>query len=94
MIVRSRFLFAAMGRKRKELDLNTYAGLFAYRLRTLREAAGLSPEELADKIGVSRASIFSWESAQYCPSIDVLPKIAKALNTTPRMIIPDDILDE
>lgn len=47
-----------------------------------RKRAGLTQTELSIKIGVSRRSLSSIESAITIPSVDIALKIAKALNTT------------
>lgn len=41
----------------------------ADRIQTLRKARGMSQEELADKIGVSRQAVSKWESEQSMPDI-------------------------
>ena len=42
----------------------------ADRIQTLRKTKGVSQEELADKIGVSRQAISKWESEQSIPDMD------------------------
>jgi transcriptional regulator with XRE-family HTH domain len=42
----------------------------ADRIQNLRKTKGVSQEELADKIGVSRQAISKWESEQSVPEID------------------------
>lgn len=42
----------------------------ADRIQSLRKARGISQEELADQIGVSRQAISKWESEQSCPELD------------------------
>lgn len=42
----------------------------ADRILSLRKSKGMSQEELADKIGVSRQTISKWESEQSTPDID------------------------
>ncbi|MDL2324900.1 helix-turn-helix domain-containing protein [Ruminococcaceae bacterium OttesenSCG-928-A16] len=42
----------------------------ADRIQLLRKAKGISQEELADKIGVSRQSVSKWESEQSMPDMD------------------------
>lgn len=44
----------------------------AQRIQDLRKAKGLSQEELADQIGVSRQAVSKWESAQSLPEYDKL----------------------
>ena len=42
----------------------------ADRIQALRKAKGISQEELADKIGVSRQAISKWESEQSSPDLE------------------------
>ncbi len=42
----------------------------ADRIQTLRKAKGISQEQLADKIGVSRQAVSKWESEQSSPDLD------------------------
>lgn len=52
------------------------------RIRDLRNAAGLSQKELAQRMGVSVPAVSFWESGVQRPAIDKLPKIASVLGTT------------
>lgn len=54
--------------------------LFGKRLKKLRKEAGITQKELADKIGVNRATIAGYETKGKEPSYDTLIKIARALN--------------
>lgn len=40
------------------------------RILELRRQKGISQEELADKLGVSRQAVSKWESEQSIPEID------------------------
>ena len=40
------------------------------------EKARIDPEELAVKFGVTNQSVSKWESAQCCPDISLIPKLA------------------
>lgn len=51
-------------------------------IKALRVAAGLSQEELAAKVGVSRSSVARIEAGQAMPSIPTAVHLADALNTT------------
>jgi len=49
----------------------------ASRLAKLRRQSGLSQEELAEKIGVSRQAVSKWERAESSPDTDNLIALAK-----------------
>ena len=42
----------------------------ADRIQSLRKSKGMSQEELADRIGVSRQAVSKWESEQATPDLD------------------------
>lgn len=48
-------------------------------VRTLRQRAGISMQELADSVGVSRQAVSAWEIEDAWPSAEILPAIARAL---------------
>lgn len=52
------------------------------RIRELRIAAGLSPEELAEAMGVCRTAVVQWETGVSMPKSAILPKLATALKCT------------
>ena len=51
-------------------------------LGELREAAGLTQQQLADQIGVDQSNIAFWERWGKAPRGEVLPKMAQALGVT------------
>lgn len=55
---------------------------FDERLRECRKQAGLSQEELADKLCVSRQAVTKWESGRGMPNIESLQDIAKLFNVS------------
>lgn len=55
---------------------------FGLRLYKLRIKAGLTQEELADKVGVYFTTISKWERDRRMPLATTCLKIAKALNIT------------
>ncbi len=52
------------------------------RLEELRKKAGITQEELADKLEVSRQTINSLECGRYNPSIQLAFKLAKFFSVT------------
>jgi transcriptional regulator with XRE-family HTH domain len=74
----------AMARQQKEPDTAQFSGRIAVRIRTMREAAGLSVEELAELISkagyvVAAPTLYHWENGNRRPDLDAMPAIAKAL---------------
>ena len=61
----------------------------ANKLYELRKQSGISQEELADKIGVSRQAVSKWERAEASPDTDNLILLAKIYNVS-----LDDIISE
>ena len=47
------------------------------KLRTLREARGLTQLQVANRIGVSKAMISAYETASKTPSIEVLIRLSR-----------------
>lgn len=56
-------------------------------IKNLRKANNMSTQELANIVGISRSQISKIETNSSNPSIDVLMKIARALNCTVSEII-------
>jgi len=54
---------------------------FKYQIKAIREALGMTQEQLADKVGRSLRSIQQIEMGEAMPKITSLRKIAAALNT-------------
>ena len=52
------------------------------RVRTLREAVGLSKYALAEKSGVSRDMIGSIESGESIPTLHILARLAQGVSVT------------
>jgi putative transcriptional regulator len=53
-----------------------------YKMKSKRVLLGLSQEDLAKQIGVSRQTIILIEQEKYNPSLKLCIAICKALNTT------------
>lgn len=48
-------------------------------IKKAREKAGLTQQELADKLGVGQSAVAMWESQKALPRTDKLPVLAKVL---------------
>ena len=55
---------------------------FNEKLQTLRKQKGLTQEELAERLFVSRTAVSKWESGRGYPNIDSLKTIAKLFSVT------------
>lgn len=53
--------------------------VLAHNLRALRQAKGLSQEELAHRAGIDRTYVSSLERCQYSATIDVVDRLANVL---------------
>ena len=54
----------------------------ADRIQYLRKAKGLSQEELADKVGVSRQAVSKWESEQSTPDTEKIIVMSELFEVT------------
>ena len=78
-----------MSPARKEPDTSTYAGRVAVRLRSLREKAGLAPQEVADAMGVTLQTVYHWERAHTFPKVEQLQLLASVLGLkSARTLLP------
>ncbi len=84
-----------MAPAQKQIDESSYSGRFAVRLRTLREKAGLSVEQVAEAMKqngyeIAWRSFYNWEQAHRDPPLDALPALAAALGQSIRNLMPKD----
>ena len=63
---------------------------FNQKLQELRKQKGLTQEELAERLYVSRTAISKWESGRGYPSIDSLRAIAKFFSVTVDSLLSTD----
>lgn len=56
--------------------------MFPERFKKLREEKGLTQLQAANAFGLSKNTIYSWESGDRRPDISLLPKIARFFNVT------------
>lgn len=57
-------------------------------IKTFRESSGITQAELAQKLEVSHQSISSYEKGLREPSLDMIKKLADALNCKPTDLYP------
>ena len=57
------------------------------RIQYLRKSKGLSQEELADKVGVSRQAVSKWESEQSTPDIEKIIIMSEIFEVTTDYIL-------
>ena len=55
---------------------------FANRLKALRQAAGLSPEDIAVRLGVNADDIAAWEKGECLPDLKTTYRLAGMLNVS------------
>lgn len=66
---------------------------FQEKLFTLRKKNGLSQDELAQRLGVTRQAVYKWESGNASPEIDKLRAIARLFGVSFDYLLNDDIED-
>lgn len=60
----------------------------------LRKAKGLSQEQLAERLGVSRQSVSKWESGESVPELERIVEIGKVFNVTTDYLLKESDVDE
>lgn len=68
------------------------------RIRMYRKESGLTQEQLADKINVTKSRVSNWEQGINRPDADILADICRALNVSPSNLLDvhlsaDDLSD-
>ena len=64
--------------------------MFADNLMYLRNIKGLSQEQVAEVIGISRQSYSKWEQGETCPDIDKCDKLARFYGVTIDSLVHSD----
>ena len=59
-----------------------------------RKQAHLSQNELACKLGVSQQCVAKWETGASKPRVNILPKLARALNCTIDELLQEDSVEK
>ena len=68
--------------------------MFADNLKTLRRARGLSQEELAGRLHVTRQTISKWENALSVPDAELLLRLAEELEAPVSRLLGGPVEDE
>ncbi|MDO5016564.1 MAG: XRE family transcriptional regulator [Eubacteriales bacterium] len=68
-------------------EKDSYLLAFGQRLKTAREAQGLSQQDLAEKVGTSKSMISAYENGQSDPRQSVIPVLAKSLRVSIEWLI-------
>ena len=63
-----------------------------YAIRRAREQRGMSPPELATRIGVARDTVNAWERGDSVPTLLLLGPLCEALRVKPELfaVLPDE----
>ncbi len=64
--------------------------ILAEKIVVLRKKAGLSQEDLADKLDVSRQSVSKWESGQSTPELDKIIMMSRLFDVSTDELLIDD----
>lgn len=62
-------------------------------IKKLRNAKGLSQEELANELNIVRQTLSKWEQGLSVPDADMLIKLSACLGVSPSMLLGDEISD-
>ena len=64
------------------------------RIAELRRQNGMSQEELADRLGISRQSVSKWESGQSQPEIEKLLQLSELFHVSTDYLLKEDTMPE
>ena len=83
-----------LGGMKKKYDEDKLAKTFMPAvIRRYRDAAGLSQQELADRVGIAKSYVSSLELGYRAPNLNLLVKIASSLGVRPGELI-DAMVDD
>ncbi len=66
----------------------TFAWFVGRRIRTVRRAADLTQEVIAERAGIHRTNMSLYENGQKVPKLETFVKIAMALGVSPCELLP------
>ena len=64
------------------------------RIRKYRKESGLTQEQLADKISVTKNRVSNWEQGINRPDADIIGNICRALNVSPSDLLDVHLTDD
>ena len=64
------------------------------RIRKYRKESGLTQEQLAEKISVTKSRVSNWEQGINRPDADIIGKICRALNVSPSDLLDVHLTDD
>lgn len=67
---------------------------FAEKLKEARSKKGVSQEELAEMVGVSRQSVSKWESKECYPKLETLMEVVSALEISMDWLLEEELMRE
>lgn len=67
---------------------------FKDKLFSIRRESGLSQEELADKLEVSRQAVSKWETGQVMPEISKMVQISELFNVSLDYLLKDSVIEK
>lgn len=68
--------------------------MLSEKIRALRRRAGLSQEELAETVGVSRQAVSKWESAGSVPDLQKVIQLANLFGVSTDYLLKDEMEPE
>lgn len=64
------------------------------RIQTMRKSHGLTQDEVAEQLGVTRSAVSFWEHGQREMSVEMVDALADVFNCRPSAIVDDEIPGE
>lgn len=67
---------------------------FSEKILSLRKSRGLTQEQLAEKLNVSRQSVSKWESGQAIPELETIVTLCRVFDITTDYLLKPSEMDE
>jgi len=65
--------------------------MLSEKIQILRKQSGMSQEQLAEKITVSRQAVSKWEQGESFPDIDNIVQLSKIFSVSTDYLLRDDV---